>query len=190
MAREEFFLEKVLFIPTYISPHKSQEFLQPPHHRVEMLRIALKGNKNFSISLVEIKRRGISYTVDTLRELKKRYPDRDLFLIMGSDSLNEIHTWKNWEEILMLSNLIVYKRKNHEPSPPPGYKEKASGFYNPSSGRTIEIISGPWLDISGDEIRRLMVEGKSARYLLPDKVLEYIKMHRLQKYWKRLNEGG
>jgi len=150
-----------------------------------MLKIALKGNKGFLLSLIEIKRKGISYTIDTLKKLKEKYWGRELFLIMGSDSLNEIHTWKNWEEILSLANLIVFKRKNHEPLPPPRYIRKESGFYNPETQKTIEVVSAPILDVSGEEIRRLILEGKSAKYLLPDEVLNYIKRFKLQKYWKK-----
>jgi nicotinate-nucleotide adenylyltransferase len=184
VARDEFSLEKVLFIPTYISPHKPEEFLIPPDHRVKMLKIALKGNKGFSVSLVEVKRKGISYTIDTLNELKNKYSGRELFLIMGSDSLNEIHTWKDWEELLSLVHLIVFKRKNYEPLPPPGYIKKNSGFYNPQTEKIIEVISTPILDVSGEEIRKLLLEGKSVRYLLPEEVLKYIKKFKLYRYWK------
>jgi len=155
-----------------------------------MLKIALKGNKGFFLSLVEIKRKGISYTIDTLKELKNKYTDSEFFLIMGSDSLNEIQTWKNWEEVLSGAHLIVFKRENIEPLPPSGYIKKNSGFYNPDTQKTIEVISTPILDISGEEIRRLILEGKSARYLLPDEVLKYIKKFKLQKYWKRKDEGS
>jgi nicotinate-nucleotide adenylyltransferase len=188
VARDEFSLEKVIFVPTYISPHKPKELLIPHEHRVKMLQIALKGNNGFLLSLIEIKRKGISYTIDTLKELKDKYPSRELFLIMGSDSLNEIHTWKNWEEVLSIAHLIVFNRKNCEPLPPSGYINKKSGFYNPDTQRTIEVISTPILDISGEEIRRLLIEGKSVRYLLPDEVLKYIKKLKLQKYWKRKDE--
>lgn len=185
MAREEFSLKMVIFIPSYIPPHKPQELLVPHEHRVKMLKIALKGNKNFLLSLVEIRRKGISFTVDTLRELKEKYPGIDLFLIMGSDCLNEIHTWKDWKEILALSNLIVFKRWDKEVLPPEGYRGKNGGFYNPDSGKTIEVLSAHPIYISGEEIRKLILEGKSVRYLLPDEVIEYIKKFGLERYWKR-----
>jgi len=108
-------LDTVIFIPAYTPPHKKGIKVTPARHRYKMLKLALSAHKEFKISDMEIKRKGRSYSVDTLRRLKRRYGAKaEFFFITGSDALKEIDKWKNLEEILKLCKFVVVER--------PGFK--------------------------------------------------------------------
>lgn len=190
VAREELSLRKVFFVPSFIPPHKPPGSVLPAKYRVEMLKLALRGNPSFALSLIEVKRKGVSYTVDTLLGLKRKYPGREWVFIMGSDSLKEIHTWKDWRMLLSLCDFFVFRRKDEEITPPDGYVKGDGGFVNPESGRKIMIASHPLWEISGEYIRRCVVEGKSIKYLVPPDVERYIKRKKLKNFWKRCYEDG
>lgn len=134
-----------------------------------MLRRAIRGNRRFRVSDVELRRKGISFTIDTLRTMKKRFPKSTLYLIMGSDNLEMFHTWKEPEQILKLAKLVVYPRRT-----------------SPSServARTLKIIelNGPTLDISASDLRRLIRKNASIRYLVLSDVEAYIASHRIYR---------
>ncbi len=166
-AWQQLALDKVLFIPAYIPPHKKGKKYTTPQQRLEMLQCAIRGNKHFDILDIELKRRGVSYTADTLFQLKQLYPFYEFFLIIGSDNLLQFSTWKEPEKILKLSKLVVYER--------PSYTLQ-------SKHRTFAyIINGPMLDISSTFIRRLVRTEQSIRYLVPQSVEQYITNHLLYK---------
>jgi nicotinate-nucleotide adenylyltransferase len=170
-ARVAFALDQVLFIPNAVSPLKSPD-ITTAHHRCEMTRLAIQGNPAFALSTIEIDRPGPSYTVDTLRALKQEYPDADLFFITGTDSVAEMHLWRNPDEILRLATLIAAERPGTrlddiKPGLKPGWSDR------------ILPLPTTHLDISSTEIRRRIREGKPIRYLTPDVVVEYIATHRL-----------
>lgn len=169
---EEIRLDKIIFIPCYIQPLKSSREFAFPEHRLEMLRLALEGNDSFEISDIEIKRKGKSYTVDTLKILKKTYDD--LFFIIGIDNLREFHKWKEPDKILRLAKLIVTNRG--------GIDQKI-----PKRIRRKEIITCkiPNIEISSSYIRERIREGKSIKFLVPDNVEKYILINNLYK-----NDGG
>jgi nicotinate (nicotinamide) nucleotide adenylyltransferase len=93
-AREAAELKKIIFIPAFQPPHKIGREIISPKHRLEMTKLAVKGNRSFEVSDIEIRQAGISYTVQTLRALRTMLPVAELFLILGSDSLAEYHSWK------------------------------------------------------------------------------------------------
>lgn len=159
-AYEKLGLSKVIFIPSFNPPHKSSHNIVSPNHRFNMVRLAIKGNPHFEISDIEIKRKGCSYLVDTLRELKKTRPKSELFFISGSDVSAQIAKWKSINEILSLSKFVLAKR--------PGYRLK-------KYSRHIQVISITELDISSSVIRIKIRDGKSIRYLMPVRVYKYIK---------------
>lgn len=163
-VREKLRLDKVIFVPTYLPPHKGNSDIAPAGERLRMIKLAIKDNKYFSVSDIEIKRNGRSYTIDTLKEFKKTYPKDDLYFIIGSDLLEYLDDWKDLGEIIKMVRFIVATR--------PGYAlEKI-----PSHISTIPIRA---VDISGFEIRKAIKENKSFRYLVPEPVLKYILEKRL-----------
>jgi nicotinate-nucleotide adenylyltransferase len=159
-------LDRVIFIPTYMPPHKSNKDLIAATHRLKMIELAANGNPHFAVSDIEIKRKGKSYTVDTLREIKRQNPSADLFFICGSDLVNEIPTWKNVDVIHSLAKFVLAKR--------PGFGKRLSG-------RSFLKIHVAQVDISSSLIRGLVRQGRSIRYLTPGRVVAYIEKHRLYR---------
>jgi len=158
-------LDKIIFIPTYLPPHKSRKGMVSENHRLEMVKLAISEHPNFIVSDLEIKRKGRSYTVITLEELKREFPlSVKLFLIVGSDALKELPKWKNFLQILELAKIIIAKR--------PGFPVKLK----PTWAKIIRITP---LDISSSQIRKRIKKGSSIRYLVPEKVEEYIEKNRL-----------
>lgn len=159
-------LNRVIFVPTFVPPHKSNRGVISPKHRLGMIKLAVKENPHFKVSDIEIKRKGTSYTVDTLRIIKKQYPQAQLFFICGSDLVNEIPKWKDVEEIYKLAKFVLAKRP---------------GFGRRLSGKNFLKINVAQVDISSSLIRDLVRQGRSIRYLTPDSVVKYIQKHRLYK---------
>ena len=156
-------LSKVLFIPANLSPFKLTEDLAPAPHRLEMVRLAVAGQSLLEVSDVDIKRGGVSYTVETLRQLKTIYPPETLFfLIMGGDTFAQLDSWKNAQEIKDACEIAVAVR--------PNYSLKASP--------KISLITQETLPYSSTEIRRDLGTGKTPAGL-PLAVLSYIQNHNL-----------
>ncbi len=167
---EKFQLEKVIFIPAATPPHKENQAISYARHRLEMTKMAIEDNPLFEVSDIELKRKGKSYTVDTIEELKKKYPDADLFLLAGSDVLTELDTWKDPDRIFQETKVVIGIR--------PGYDkiDLDNRFFAKSI--TVEM-SG--LHVSSTQIRHRIKEGRSIKYLVPSKVEEYIKAKGLYK---------
>ena len=111
-VREALALDLVYFVPAAVPPHKSAEGLAPPEHRLAMVRLATKGNRHFMVSDVEIRRAGRSYTIDTVRHfLATLRAPSTLFLMMGSDAFAELDTWKDCDELVRLSSIVVHTRQ-------------------------------------------------------------------------------
>ena len=157
--------ERLIFVPANISPAKKNGDSSPPEERSKMLEIALINNPNFEISDLEINREGISYTVDTIREFvdKLKLDKKDLFFLMGSDTLKSFHTWKDPEKILNLCNIIVAIRPGFTPSDIPQWVLDSVRFANI-----------PRFEVSSTNIRRRWREGKTIRYMVTKEVWEYI----------------
>ena len=172
-----FALDKVLFIPCSRPPHKKTSILAETAHRLAMLKLAMEDKPHFEISKIEINRRGPSYTIDTIRELKKMYPSAELHFIVGADSLLELHMWKDIEKLLKLCKFVTFGR--------PGInmrkiQKKDLLLPPPWPKRLLEnIVRSPMADISSSDIRRRVAERKSIRYLVPKDVAEYIDKHDL-----------
>jgi len=162
-------LSKVIFIPTYLPPHKKGVKVTPARHRYNMLKLAIKGNKNFSISDIEIKRKGRSYSVETLRQLRAQYgPKAEIFFITGSDSLKELDKWKNLNEILKLCKFVIAKRPGFNAKKAP----KAKGFV---------ILNINALDISSRDIRQRVKSATPLKNLIPARLISYIAKYKLYK---------
>jgi nicotinate-nucleotide adenylyltransferase len=158
-AREKLYLDKIIFVPAYLPPHKEDIDIAPAAKRLEMLKLAIKGNKYFSVSDIETKRNGRSYTIDTIRSFKEAYPEDELYFIIGSDLLRYLDEWKDLSQIIQMVKFIAATR--------PGYAlEKIPAYIS-----TLPIRA---VDISGFEIRQAIKQRKSFRYLVPEVVFNYI----------------
>ena len=123
-AMKQMPLSVIYFVPAYLPPHKLNRNFVTAKQRLAMLKLAVKGHKNFKISTIELKRRGISYTIDTLKAFKRRFPKSNFMLIIGADNLAQFYTWKSPKEIIKLAAVAVYKRKGFEGS----FKKKNIAF--------------------------------------------------------------
>jgi nicotinate-nucleotide adenylyltransferase len=167
LAQDYFQLEKVLFIPAGTPPHKRAPFAGP-RQRLAMLELGIGKTPGFEIWKGELARNGWSYTVDTLRELRKRHPHAPFHFIIGSDNLREIPRWHKFRELLKLATFCVAHRPGYSMDIPP---ELASFQLKP--------FPGPEWKLSSTMVREYLANGYSCDFLLPPKVLAYIKRHRL-----------
>ena len=164
--REKLELGKIIFVPAYLPPHKNSKGIAPAGARWEMVKRAIKGNVKFCASDIEIRRRGRSYTIDTLNAFKKKYPKDELYFITGSDLLRYLPQWKDLRELIKMVKFVVATR--------PGYPLERI----PSYITTIPIRA---VDISGVAIRRALEKNQSIRYLVPDPVFEYLRKRRVYR---------
>jgi nicotinate-nucleotide adenylyltransferase len=161
-------LDKIIFIPSYIAPHKIGVQRSSSVHRIEMIKRAIEGIPFLDYSTYEIDKKGVSYTIDTLRHLKKEYDEIEL--IIGYDNLLEFKTWKEPDEIFKLVKVVCLSR-----NVPPVAVEK-DRFYN-----AAEIINTPTIDINATAIRNRVRENKPINFLVPEAVMEYIYRSNLYK---------
>ncbi len=188
VVRERFSLEKVLFVPAYKNPQKTDEELISAEHRLRMVELAVEDNVHFEVSDMEVKRKEPSYTVDTLQYLNRSISSEQLYFIMGSELFSSIHTWKDYRSLFFLSNFIVMIRPGENRA---SFKEipnelkddfRYSGQVFENSVAYEHILSNHRLiftDIDGFElsstaIRNILHKGLSIKYLVPIKVENYI----------------
>jgi nicotinate-nucleotide adenylyltransferase len=170
-VREKFALDEVLFIPASWPPHKVKGRVTEAVHRYKMALLATQNNPHFSVSAVEMNRPGKSYTIETVKELKEKYEEAEIYFIVGLDSALEIFTWKDPEKLLRLCRFISVQR------PFSRELEKLDKRYR----ERIEIVEVPTLPISSTEIRERVKEGRSIKYLVPEAVEKYICKNKLYK---------
>lgn len=166
-------LDRVMFIPARIPPHKPVEDEPGVEHRLELCRLAVRGDERFAVSDVEVARDGPSYTVDTLEELTSRAPDSELFLILGGDIAAGLPDWHEPEKVLSLSTLAIAER----PGTTRGQIEAALGRLR--GGDRARFFPMPTIDLSSTEIRRRARAGQPIRYIVPDAVAAYIRDNQL-----------
>jgi nicotinate-nucleotide adenylyltransferase len=191
--REILGLEKIYFVPASVPPHKTTPGMASPHDRLKMLELAVNDNNFFSISDVEIKRGGKSYTIDTLRYFSEMFPLFNLYLIAGSDLFSEIDSWKDYKEIFRASNFVVIERPGLSFELPGTlpleikndfryYKEYSNlTLYINKNSRILSLVKIDGLEISSTKIRELVKKFKSIKYLVPSSVETYILEHRIYK---------
>jgi nicotinate-nucleotide adenylyltransferase len=144
-------LDRVLWVPAAVPPHKRGQRITPAALRLEMVAAAIAGDDRFQLSDLEVRRDGPSYTVDTLRALREASPDDELFLILGADQLAELDSWREPDQLRRLATLVGFARAGDEPPEIEG-------------ARIVEV---PRLDISSTEIRRRLAAGEPIDYLVP-----------------------
>lgn len=162
-----FDLEQVLFVPTGRPWMKAERVVSPAEDRYLMTVIATSSNPRFGVSRVDIEREGPTYTVDTLRQLRRQFgEDVDLFFITGADAMLEILSWKDPEEVLAEAHFIAATR--------PGYDIARFEKEAPTSYPNVSVMDIPALAISSSDIRRRVGAGEPIRYLVPEGVHTYI----------------
>ena len=162
-------LDDVLFIPSGTPPHKDREQLSDRNHRRAMVDLAIRFHDRFSLCDIEIASDAVSYTVDTLQTLRDQLgPEAECVLMLGEDSLRELPTWRNPEEILRLARVVVARRAGAAQEPLPL-----------DSSAAVKICETPEIAISSTMIRQKIREGRSIRYLVPEAVEQYIRDHQL-----------
>lgn len=158
-------LDKVIFVPAYIPPHKKIRGSVKTRDRVHMLRLALRGYKKFSLSTYEIEKKGKSYSVNTAKFFKRKYRrDNKLFFLIGADSLKGLKDWKHIRDLLKMLQFAVVPR--------PGFRIK-------KSHAGILKLNIPKKDVSSTGIRRLARKKKSIKRFVPEKVYKFIVMRNL-----------
>ncbi len=188
-VREAQSLDRVVFVPSGIPPHKGREHLAPAGHRLRMVRLAIRGNPFFRVSTIEIERGGRSYAVDTVRALRRAMPAARVAFILGLDAFAEIGTWKDYRSLFALCDIIVISR--------PGAGERALDRLVPvaargdfcyhrrtnslehATGQTIVFQRLTPIAISASLVRARLADHRSIRYLVPPAVERYIARHGL-----------
>jgi len=166
-------LDKILWIPAGIPPHKRDIQVTPPEHRLQMVRLAIEGNNLFELSDIEVKRPEVSYTVHTLETLKQLNPNDSLFFLLGTDEFSSLYRWYMPNKIVYLANLAVMKRAGMGPDIAKVESEL------PCIKNRYFLVDVPHIPISSTELRDRVRKGEPIRYLVPDKVMEYIYYHKL-----------
>ncbi len=175
-ALEWFDLSRVLFMPCAIQPHKDPGLLAPAAVRKTMVEAAIEDNPAFDLLDIELRRGGVSYSVDSLRTIREQMPRAELFFMIGADTLRELHAWKDIASVLELCRFAVFAR--------PGVRVRPGDIK----------LAAPWpesllkgicsirqLDISSSDIRHRVAEGLNIRYLVPSQVEMIIGEHHLYR---------
>jgi nicotinate-nucleotide adenylyltransferase len=160
-------LDRLILVPSASPPHKQGQVRATAEQRLAMVRAAVAGDERFEVDDIELRRSGASYTVDTLRELRDRYPRAELFFVIGMDQYRDLHSWREPEEVVRLARLAVVSRDGEMP-------EAESGF----PVRPVEVTR---IDLSATDVRRRIHAGESIRYFVPDPVRELIEREGLYK---------
>jgi nicotinate-nucleotide adenylyltransferase len=166
-------LTAVILMPAGIPPHKPVDDEPGPQHRLELCRRAVNGDPRLRVSALEIEREGPSYTVDTLKALHAETPDTELFLIVGGDVAAGLPRWREPEQVLSLATLAVAKRRGTARTVVEDALAEIPG------GDRARFFRMPRIGISSTEIRRRVRADQPIRYLVPDRVAEYITEHHL-----------
>ena len=161
-AREQLRLDRVLFIPAHQPPHKQGERLLAGAVRFKLVQLAIKHQPAFVASDIELKRGGISYSVETVKMLRQRLPHATWFLLIGQDMLSV--RWAAWKELKRLCTVVVAKRPGTRPA------RREAG---------LKWLAMPLMDIASSDIRARLKSGRSIRYLVPPAVERYLRQHRL-----------
>lgn len=179
LCREACELDEVRLVPASVPPHKQDRGRASGEHRIEMLKLAIGGNPHLCVWDGEIARGGVSYTIETLREIRAKQPDDELFFLMGADSLFDLPNWREPTEICELATIVVVDR--------PGANDvDYSVLESVTSTERIEhfrshLVRMPQMDISSTELRERVKSDKSIRYQTPRAVEQYIRTAELYR---------
>jgi nicotinate-nucleotide adenylyltransferase len=172
-ARNQLNLARVLFVPAGQPPHKLDRVVTPAEHRVAMTQRAIAGDAGFVLSRVDVDRPGPHYTEDMLALLRATYPEDELYLLIGSDSLRDLSAWHDPARVVAQARLAVMPRLGAEPN------MRALESALPGISARVDWVDAPRLDVSSTDIQRRARAGLSIRYFVPVAVESYIIEHRL-----------
>ncbi len=156
-------LDKIIFVPCNKPPHKVEKDMVSPDLRLKMIKASIIDNTKFEVSDLELIRKGVSYTIDTLKQLKQIYLNDEFYLIIGSDLFKGLDSWRDLEGIKKLAKIVVATR----------------GSSDLSSGKGFIFVDFPFIDISSSFVRKNIKKGYSVKYLVNDKVLDIICRNKL-----------
>lgn len=168
-VQDYFALDDVVFVPAGEQPFKMGRQVASAEHRYLMTVIATASNPRFLVSRVDIDRPGVTYTIDTLRDLKEQQPDADLFFITGADALSQILLWKDPEALWQLAHFVGVTR--------PGHRLSVDGLPD----EHVSLLEVPALAISSSNCRERVAGGQPVWYLVPDGVVQHITKHGLYR---------
>lgn len=176
-CRQQCRLNHVWFVPAAVPPHKQEEQLTEAARRVDMLRLAIAGHLSFAVADLEVKRGGVSYTVETLEEIQRTVPDAELFLLMGGDSIRDLPTWRDPARICDLATPVVVQRRD---APEIDWSVLRK-FVEPDrlAAMSQYKVDMPVIELSSTAIRDAIRAGKSIRFQTPRAVEQYIENHGL-----------
>lgn len=175
-AAEQFGLEEILFIPTGRSPHKSDRQILDAAIRCDMIRLAIADNAAFKLSTIEIEADEVNYTYRTVDHLREQYPNRELYFIMGGDSLQAFGSWRYPGHILEEAQLLVAVRDDVDQLELQGEIRSLEQQYPQAR---IACLKTPNYSLSSHRIRALVAKGRTIRYMVPETVRRYIEEHHL-----------
>jgi nicotinate-nucleotide adenylyltransferase len=170
-CREQLSLDEVWFVPAGVPPHKLAAARTSGAHRRQMVEFAIAGHEQFRVCDLELQRPGPSFTVDTLRELHRRHPEHDWWLLIGADSLRDFPTWREPEQIVQLARIAAVNRGDQ---PPPDTAAFVSQF-----GDRLCVVTMPGVNLSASDLRRRVRSGRSIRFQTPRAVEVYIQQQHL-----------
>ncbi|MCL2595482.1 MAG: nicotinate-nucleotide adenylyltransferase [Promicromonosporaceae bacterium] len=172
-------LDEVVFVPTGKPTFKQDRRVTAPEHRYLMTVIATASNPRFTVSRVDIDRPGVTYTIDTLRDLRAERPDAELFFITGADAVAQMLAWKDAAQLWELAHFVAVNR--------PGHALTVDGLIPKGAVTTMEV---PAMAISSTDCRNRAEAGKPVWYLVPDGVVQYIAKHGLYHSYEQQSEQG
>ncbi|HEY2260489.1 MAG TPA: nicotinate-nucleotide adenylyltransferase [Solirubrobacteraceae bacterium] len=172
-AYRELELDRVMLIPARIPPHKPVEHEPGPSHRLALCRLAVEDDERFEVSELELERDGPSYTVDTLQQLSSKAPNNELFLVVGGDIAAGLPSWHRPDRVLELASLAIAKRRGTTRD---SVQEALATL---PGGDRARYFSMPRIGVSSTMIRQRVAAMQPIRYLVPDRVVEYIERHEL-----------
>jgi nicotinate-nucleotide adenylyltransferase len=182
-CREQAGLDRVLFVPAAIQPHKQDRQLASGQHRMEMLALATGGNEAFAVLGDELERGGVSYTVDTLERLKARHPDDELLLILGPDAFLGLPTWREPQRIIGLAEVLAVERESLDDLSDAATRGPLETLLG--RARLDRVISKrvllPAIGIRASDLRAAVKAGQSIRYRTPRAVECYVATHGLYR---------
>jgi len=166
-------LDRVMFVPVGKAPHRTLDDDPGPDARLEMVELAISDDECFTTSRIEMDREGPSYTSDTLEQLRTESPDDELFLILGGDQAAALASWHEPEQVLERATLAVFERMSWSRNAIIIKMGRLAG------ARDVRYLDMPLIQVSSSAIRRRVREGVPIRYLVPDKVIDYIAANEL-----------
>ena len=164
-------LDRIIFIPTALPPHKTDRFLVSKEDRFNMLELAISDCEEFEISDIEFQRQGKSYTYDTLCLLREKYPNDDFYLIIGADQFLTFNLWYRYRDILDIASICTAARENGN------QREKIIDFSNKLDGldkNRFHLLNSDAVEVSSSQVREKIKKGEDVSSLIPEKVYNYI----------------